>query len=354
MSTYHNSILCFVPPHVLDQLASSDNAEVRRVAVQTVEAAAEARAIRITLSTMPMMAAIPSPAADKYRLVYDMERKRFSLPGKLVLSEGEDVDALSDDAVKEAYDHSGYTYDFYKETFGRNSLDGSGMTLISSVHYGDRINNAFWNGEQMLYGDGDGNIFVRFTKGLDVVAHELTHGVITHECNLVYRDEPGALNEHLADAMSALVKQWHKNQTATEADWLVGDEIVGPGVSAKGLRTMKGEKAYENDPILGTDPQPKHMRNKYTGSADYGGVHINSGIPNYAFYLVATKLGGYSWEKAGRIWYRTLRNLNKFSDFQEAAEMTYEVAGREYGSGSSEQDAVKEGWDAVGITVGAV
>ena len=151
--------------------------------------------------------------------------------------------------------------------------------------------------------------------------------------------------------MGTLVEHWRKNQSAKESNWLIGDEIMGPGVTAKSIRTMKAEKAYENDPILGTDPQPKHIKDKYTGPADNGGVHINSGIPNHAFYRMAIELGGYAWEKAGSIWYKTLRNLNRFSNFQEAAEMTYQVAGADYGSGSKEQKAVKAAWAAVGITV---
>jgi Zn-dependent metalloprotease len=350
MHTCRNPLHCFVPPYVLDQMVNSTDPRIRNIAVDAIAVSSTARAVRATLATMPMMAAIPSPAGRKHRLVYNMERRRFPFPGRLVRSEGDQ--AGNDEAVNEAYDYAGVTYDFYREIFGRNSLDNNGMSLISSVHYGVNIANAFWNGEQMLYGDGDSTIFLRFTKALDVVAHELTHGVITHESNLVYEDEPGALNEHFADIMSALVKQWHKKQTADQADWLLGDDLMVPDVGVKSIRTMKAEKAYENHPLLGTDPQPKHMRDKYTGTADNGGVHINSGIPNHAFYLVATKLGAYSWERAGRIWYKTLRNLNKFSNFQETADMTYQVALADYGSGSQEQEAVQAAWQAVGISVG--
>jgi Zn-dependent metalloprotease len=331
---------------------NSENPDVRNLAVATIAAGAAARANRVTLATMPRMSAIPSPAARKHRLVYDMERRDFPLPGKLVRSEGEP--AVADDAVNEAYDYSGDTYDFYMEIFNRNSLDDNGMSLISSVHVtemGMNMSNAFWNGEQMAYGDGDGALFLRFTKALDVVAHELTHGVITHESNLEYRNESGALNEHFADVMSALVKQWYLKQTADQADWLMGNDLMGPATRVKSIRTFKAEKAYENDPDFGTDPQPKHMRDKYTGTRDRGGVHINSGIPNHAFYLVATKLGGSSWEKAGKIWYETLRSLNFRSQFQDAAVKSYEIAGTLFDSGSIEQQAVKDAWNAVGITI---
>ena len=350
----HNPINCFLPPYVLNRLAESEDAEIRQLAVKAIESAAEIRAIRSTLSRMPAMAAIPSPAGTKHRLIYDMENKRptpFSLPGKLVRSEGDPES--TDKAVNEAYDYSGIVYDFYYEIFGRNSLDNRGMELISSVHVGRNYNNAFWNGEQMAYGDGDGRLFLRFTKAIDVVAHELTHGVITNTSNLIYEFQPGALNEHFADVMGALVKQRYLGQTADEADWLNGDAIVGPVFTGKSLRTFKAEKAYENDPFLGDDRQPKYMKDfeDLPIDEDNGGVHINSGIPNHAFYITALEIGGNAWEKAGRIWYRTLLNLNRFSDFQETAEMTYQVAGVIYGNGSLEQKAVQKGWQTVGINV---
>jgi Zn-dependent metalloprotease len=348
----HNPIHCFLPPYVLDNLVESSDPEIRRLAVHAIKQAAAARAMRSMISRMPMMAAIPSPGGTKNRLVYDMENisDEGRLPGKLMCSEGQDPPAGNEDA-KEAYEHSGTVYDFYQAVFNRNSIDDRGMSMISTVRFGKRYNNAFWNGEQMTYGDGDGKIFTRFTKALDVAAHEMTHGVIQHTCNLEYFKESGALNEHFADAMGALVKQWFLKQDVKQADWLNGDQIMGSEVTAKCLRTFKAEKAYENDPLLGTDPQPKHMKDKYEGFEDRGGVHINSGIPNHAFYRAAMELGGFAWEKIGQIWYQTMKNLNDKSQFQEMASMTHLVAGQQFGNGSTEQLAVKTGWDAVGMTV---
>ncbi|MGL5942865.1 MAG: M4 family metallopeptidase [Waterburya sp.] len=345
----HNPLHCFLPPHVIDHLTESEDSDIRRLAVEAKASAAAARAVRSTLATMPMMAAIPSPGGTKHRLVYDMKNRQFPLPGQLVRSEGDDQ--VTDDPVNEAFDYSGIVYDFYDQIFQRNSLDDRGMSLISSVHMGRRYNNAFWNGEQMAYGDGDGRIFIRFTKGLDVVGHELTHGVVSFTSNLDYQDESGALNEHFADVMGEIIQQWYRKHDVKQADWRIGEDIMGPEVTAKCLRTFKAEKAYENDPLLGTDPQPKHIRDKYTGFDDNGGVHINSGIPNHAFYRVAMEVEGNAWEKTGKIWYQTLKNLNNRSDFQEAASMTHLVAGSMFGTGSLEQQAVKNGWNAVGITV---
>jgi len=349
MNYYYNPIHCFIPPYVVDRLVESPNPKIRRLGMVTVAVAAEARAVRSTLSTMPVMAAVPSPASRKHRLVYDMKNRHFPLPGNLVRAEGDR--RVKDSAVNEAYNNAGNVYDFFKKVFDRNSIDGNGMSLISSVHIGEKVDNAFWNGEQMIYGDGDGKVFIRFTKSLDVAGHEFTHGVVMHESNLIYQEEPGALNEHFADVMGTLVQQWRKKQTVKDADWLIGNEIMGQGVKVKALRTMKAEKAYEDDPLLGTDPQPKHMKDKYTGWEDNCGVHINSGIPNHAFYLCAMGMGGFAWEKSGQIWYKTLKKLNKQSLFQEAADTTYQVAGSDYGNGSKEQMVVKSAWRGVGIDV---
>jgi Zn-dependent metalloprotease len=339
---------CILPPYVLDRMAESRNPRTRRLAVEAIRQSAALRATRQVLSTMPRMAATPSPQARKYRLVYDAKGGSFSsLPGKLVREEG--GKSSKDPAVNEAYLHAGYTYDFYWKVLGRNSLDDAGMTLISSVHFGRRYDNAFWTGEQMAYGDGDGSLFIRFTKSIDVVGHELTHGVVSHTSNLEYHDEPGALNEHFADVFGTLVKQWKKRQTAKQADWLIGPDIMGPGTSATALRTFEEGKAYENDPVLGTDPQPKNLRDKYTGTDDEGGVHINSGIPNHAFYLAAIAIGGKAWEKAGRVWYRTLLALTATSGFADMVDRTSQEAAALFGANSLEQKAVAQAWKDVGF-----
>ncbi len=344
----HNPLHCILPPHILDRLAESEDAVLRRTAQDAMVLSAEARTTRRLLATMPMMAAIPSPEGKKNRLVYDAQNKPFSsLPGKLIRKEGDK--AVADPAVNEAYDNAGTTYDFYYKVFSRNSLDGRGMSLISSVHLMKNLNNAFWTGEQMAYGDGDGRIFIRFTKSLDVVGHELTHGVVTHTSNLEYQGESGALNESFADVFGSLVKQWKRKHPVTKADWKIGPDIMGPGVKAKCLRTLTADKAYTNDPILGTDPQPKHMKDKFTGSDDHGGVHINSGIPNHAFYRLAMALGGNAWEKAGAIWYKALVALTTTSNFQDAAAATAQAAGALYGSNGAEEKAVKDAWKAVGL-----
>jgi Zn-dependent metalloprotease len=222
------------------------------------------------------------------------------------------------------------------------------------VHYAEDFGNAFWNGSQMVFGDGDGEIVLSFTGCVDIIAHELTHGVVDFTSQLVYARQPGALNESFADVFGSLVKQRVLNQVADDADWLIGGGLLGPTVNGVALRSMKDPGTAYDDPRLGKDPQPGHMRDYNPTSRDNFGVHINSGIPNRAFYLTATRLGGPAWEEAGRIWYATLLQLNPYSEFQEAADITYQVAGQRYGEGSDEQQAVRDAWSEVGIrAVGA-
>ncbi|HEU0127029.1 MAG TPA: M4 family metallopeptidase [Pseudonocardiaceae bacterium] len=350
---YHacrNPLHCFVPPHVLEEVTrTTADTPLRDAAIDGIAAGAASRRSRIAFRALPIMAAIPSPTGkEKRRLVYNMKDRTAPLPGSLLRQEGDDP--CGDEAADEAYDGAGYTYDFYSQIFGRNSLDDNGMVVKSIVHYGQKVPNAFWDGEQMLYGDGDGTLFLRFTKSPEVIGHELTHGVIQYESNLEYHDEPGALNESFADVMALQVDQWYKGQNVSEADWWIGGEILAPKVGAKGIRTLTVDLAYENNRYLGTDPQPKHMRDKYTGDRDYGGVHINSGIPNHAFYLVATELGGRCWERAGAIWYKAMRALHPKSDFAHAAETTISIAQTDFGDGSAEHKAVKSAWHQVGVT----
>jgi len=286
---------------------------------------------------------------EKRRTIYDAHNQT-NLPGTLVRAEG--AAPINDDAANEAYDFSGDTYDFYEKAFKRNSIDNQGMRLDSTVHYDQNYDNAFWDGRQMVYGDGDQTIFDRFTKCLDVVGHELTHGVTAATAGLLYQNQSGALNESMSDVFGSLVRQMKENQTADQADWLIGKGLFLPTINGEALRSMKAPGTAYDDPTIGKDPQPADMAHYVNTRSDQGGVHTNSGIPNHAFYLVATQLGGFAWEKAGKIWYVTLtERLQPTSDFQAAADATFAVAGELFGQGSTEQQAVQNGWDGVGIAV---
>ncbi|HRK91588.1 MAG TPA: M4 family metallopeptidase [Anaerolineales bacterium] len=353
----HCSILCITPPHMLREIAQNGTPVQQEVARKTLMASESFRAKRSAMGGMLAASLAATIIGGKERTIYDA-KNGTSLPGVKIRGEGDP--ASLDPAVNEAYDGSGITYDLYMNAFGRNSIDNNGMKLNSTVHFQKGYDNAFWDGEQMVYGDGDEDLpvdqrlFNRFTKSLDVIAHELTHGVTQYEANLNYYGQPGALNESMSDVFGSLVKQYQHMQTATEADWIIGEGLFTSNVNGVGIRSMKAPGTAYDDPVLGKDPQPAHMSNYVTTIEDNGGVHINSGIPNHAFYVVARELGSFAWEKAGVIWYKALTDkLTKTSSFEDAANLTFQAATELYGSGSLEEQAVRTGWAEVGITIGA-
>lgn len=349
-----NSIQCIIPPYINDVLVNSPDPQTRSRAIANIRAAAKMRTFRVAAQAMPTLMAAMSPNHNRHRLVYDAQQID-QLPGVLVRQEGEPN--VADQAVNEAYDFSGITYDFYDQIFQRNSLDDNGLTLISTVHVTEvddtgqlvAMNNAFWNGEQMAYGDGDGTVFQRFTRSLDVVGHELSHGVQSFTSNLNYFSQSGALNEHFADVFGILIRQWRNGETAAQANWVVGADVLVAAPTRRGIRDMENPgTAFVNDPDLGTDPQPAHMSNLYTGPRDRRGVHINSGIPNRAFVLTAKALGGNAWDVPGRIWYDTLLQLTSNSQFVDCAKLTVQVAATH---GAAAKKTVKAAWKKVGIPV---
>ena len=196
-------------------------------------------------------------------------------------------------------------------------------------------------------------MFLDFTGSLDVIGHELTHGVTGELSGLEYHNQPGALNESFSDVFGSLVKQYKLKQTASAADWLIGHGILGPTVKGKALRSMKDPGTAYDDPRLGgRDPQPGHMRD-YVHLPDdqwddFGGVHINSGIPNRAFYLAATNLGGYAYGDAGAIWYEALGTLQPQAQFADCAAATLQVAQAHFGA--QHVAALKDAWQQVGVT----
>src|SRR6185369_646266 len=277
-------VCSIIPPHIHRHIAEHGDEGERRRARLALEMSAHMRGQRSAVSGM-RAAVLEIAPQTKRRAIYDAKHKR-DLPGKLVRNEGDK--ATGDSAADEAYDGSGKTYDFYSKVYERNSIDGRGLQIDSSVHFSVDFSNAQWNGRQMLYGDGDGRIFNRFTKSLDVIGHELTHGVTQYSAALDYHDQPGALNEHFSDVFGILVKQYTLKQTAKKADWIIGAGIFMPRVHAAGVRSMKAPGTAYDDPTVGKDPQPSHMKHYVKTHDDTGGVHINSGIPNHVFYTLAT------------------------------------------------------------------
>jgi len=256
--------------------------------LRELNAAAFARA-QLTLSAGESISAVPAVT------VFDCATGT-ALPGSPVPNPG----ASSDPTAKRTFVETTAVAKFYKTLFGRNSIDNLGMTLQSSVHYGVKYNNAYWNGSQMVYGDGDSNIFVDFTKARDVIGHELTHGVTQYTAQLAYADEPGGLNESMSDVFGSMFRQWRSNQTVNQADWLIGKEIMGPAALARGYTCLRDMANPAAQHCLA--PQPTHY-SQYRAGMD---PHSSSGIPNLAFCRAAMTIGGKSWIVAGRIWYKAL------------------------------------------------
>lgn len=301
------------------------------------------------------------------RTIYTAKNRQQE-PGNIVFSDNNpdnsNISQYNDLAVQEAYNYMGTTYDFYWQIFRRDSIDNAGLPLNGTVHYGQGYDNAYWDGKQMVFGDGDDEQFFRFTISVDVIAHELTHGVTQHEAGLIYLGQSGALNESISDVFGSLVKQYMNKQTAATADWLIGQGLFTPSVKGQAIRSLMAPGTAFNDPVMGKDPQPAHMSNYDRTHQDNGGVHINSGIPNHAFYLAATAIGGYAWETVGRIWYETLTReglLSPTAQFQDFANKTYTISKELFPQGSVLPEgtvpnvdiakAVIDAWASVGIFV---
>jgi Zn-dependent metalloprotease len=315
----------FIPPYLLERLGRPADIDGE---------------IRSRRNTMPSR---PAAASGKAWEVHDA-KNGSTLPGDLVRSPGQPD--VADVSVNEAATGITETLALFAD-YGRSSYDDKGATVVASVHYEKDYDNAFWDGTQLVFGDGDGTVFGRFTKPIDVLGHELSHAVTQFTANLTYQGQSGALNESMSDVFGACVKQRHLGQDAASADWLVGEGIFVPGINGKALRSMESPGTAYDDPKLGKDPQVGEMQDYVQTTEDNGGVHINSGIPNRAFVLAAKAVGGDSWSGAGRIWYAALTSgIDAGSDFATFAEATVTAAG-------DHADAVREAWTTVGVTPGS-
>ena len=334
----HRCRCTFVPPHVTSHLARRGPGDARGAARATAHQESIHRSQRarkeLDIAQLAVGAGLeglgvtpPSPGSAS-RAVWDSGTKWEQ---RVTLARGEGDPAVSDDEVNLVYDFAGTVRDYFQNELNRSSIDNQGMNLVLNVHYGVNYMNAFWDGDEMTFGDGDGAIFSSFSRSLDVVAHELAHGVTQFTANLDYYSQSGALNEHFSDVFGTAITQYSAGQSPEEADWLIGDEIMGPSLTGEALRSMKAPgTAYDNS-LMGTDPQPAHMDDYYAGPRDNRGVHINSGIPNRVFYLVASDLGDTM--KAARLWYHALQNLWPTAVFTDAAEVIVDSAQTLVGSG---------------------
>jgi len=331
----------FLPPYLLEQIA---RAEGLGVGADVVERCREALAVDRVFREERATATAEPPPADAAAWTVHTAENQSTLPGTPVRSAGDADSDSGDVAVDEAADGITATLALFAEAFGRTSYDGDGAPVSLTVHYRRGYVNAFWDGRQLVFGDGDGELFDRFTKPVDVLGHEFTHAVTEHTAGLVYSGQSGALNESLSDVFAACLKQRLLGQTAEAADWLIGEGLFLPGVEARALRDMRAPGTAYDDPRLGKDPQGGHMDDYVDTTDDNGGVHLNSGIPNRAFALAATAIGGTSWEGAGRIWYAALTgpDVAADSDFAAFAAATVNAAG-------DHADKVREAWATVGV-----
>jgi Zn-dependent metalloprotease len=352
---------CFaVPSKLLRKLAENAGETGRHTLHGHIENTGHIRAQRSAWATR----AITAPAVQAAQAVPKYRRSIFDagtgteLPGKPLRDEGDKP--IKDLAANQAYDNTGIALDFYLKIFGRNSLDNRGMRVESAVHFGENFGNAMWTGERMVYGDGDQHVR-GFTAALDIIAHELTHGVMQYlipgglgvvrvplkdrefkEQTHALKGQSGALNESFSDIFGSMVKQWYAGQNVTQASWLLGEHMLAPqyGRAIRSLKDPGNRKLtwYEDEQFKSMD--------QYADGAD---VHDSSGIPNHAFYLAAKGLGGFSWEKVGPIWYEAFAKLKPKASFLDAARATSRVASLRFGSKSKECKAVTSAWQAVKV-----
>ncbi len=342
---------CFaIPPKMFRKLIE-DSPETAAATHEHMKHSGKLRSLRYEAPAL-------RTGSRKFRTrVFDLANTE-NLPGRLVRTEG--GQAAQDETANRAFENTGIALKFYREVVGRNSVDGRGMPIDSAVHYGEDFPNALWNGRQMIYGDGNATVG-GFTEALDIIAHELTHGLTQHlipgglgvvrvplkerefkEQKYTLKGQAGALNESLSDVFGSMVKQWHARQTAENADWLIGEGVLAP-IFGRAIRSLATPGNREL--TWKSDDQIKSMAQFHEGSD----AHDASGIPNHAFYLAATKIRGHTWEKAGPIWLNAYASLAADAQFRDAAQATVAVAAAHFGPHSREAAAVREAWHEVQV-----
>jgi Zn-dependent metalloprotease len=342
---------CVVAPYMLEQVAARGTVAQRAWANHALERDRATRARR-GMRHIPRGASVMArrPGGMRARTIYDAHRSHDDPPhGRCVRAEG--WPPCGDAVANEAYDALGATYDLFWEVYGRNSIDDAGMALHAYVHFGVRYGNALWDGQAILFGDGDELIVGHTTRAVDVVAHELTHGVVARTASLDYHGQSGALNESICDVFGSLVKQRVLGHTAVEADWLIGEGLLGRRIEGIALRSLRAPGTAYDDALVGADPQPATMSDYVESERIDGDIHANSGIPNHAFYLASIGVGGRAWERTGRVWYEALcdESLAHDADFAQFANLTVTTAARLFGDGSREADTIGAAWQAVGV-----
>lgn len=325
-----------VPPHILEELAKRGNISCKRALNDSKRVLERRRTVLNNLLVRDF------EVSNGERFIYDSQNKNEQRVA-LVRKEGDAP--TPDETANKAYETSGFVREYFRDTFGLDSINGNGLAIISNIHYGEAYNNAFWDGDEMTYGDGDGKEFTDFASAIDVVAHELAHGITQFLSNLEYKSQPGALNEHFSDVFGTVIKQKYLEQHISEADWLIGDSVVTESFPGVAIRSMKAP-GTAND----FDTQPDHMNNYYSGTADNQGVHINSGIPNKAFYLSCLEIG---IDECALIWFETLKVLWRTAAFDDMLETIIATA-QKLAQGNKVSDsaanAIANSFSQVGLT----
>lgn len=331
-----------IPPHLVEHLPTEDRAlKVRRDFGKD----ASVRAVR---SLIPPAINLTAATVPANRSVWDAH-ETWTLPGSMIR---DDLDPEVEDCeANRLWEMSGEILEFLYDIYGWSGVAGDGTDLPCVAHYGHAYANAFWNGELLAIGDGDDVYFTTFLADSTVVAHEIGHGIVQNTCGLQYHGQSGALNESFADVFGVLAEQYALQETADTADWLIGQGIFTAGVNGVALRSLKAPGTAYNDPRLGRDPQPATMAKYVQTSKDNGGVHINSGIPNHAFYLASTSVGGHAWEQTGRVWMDTMLQgrVGSTSSFLAFATATVAAASDRFGPLSQVKTSVERAWQAVGV-----
>ncbi len=329
-----------IPRYMLDEIAERTTSEAMKGEI------AKTKQFMAELERKPGNTAQPrNPGQDKLGVNEVYDAKGREIEGTLARTDGQKPTGIQ--AVDDGFEFTSQIRDFYKQVHGRQSIDGQGMPYRSTVNYGTNYENAFWNGERMTYGSpGKDSPFKTFML-LDVAAHEVTHGITEHQGGAIYRNQAGALNESFSDVWGSLVKQWTRKQTADKADWLVGEGIWKENINGRALRDMKNPGKAYNDPAIGKDPQPGHMKDYNHTRGDNGGVHYNSGIPNRAFAEFAIDVGGHAWERPGQIWWAARKASGSNPNFATFAHQTLEQA--KLLGHTDLIPKLQKAWDTVGV-----
>lgn len=333
-----------IPPHLVESTAG--RAPTRRMRRDFGRDAA----LRASRSLMTPERAAGGATRPANRSVWDAH-EGWEFPGTLVRDDGDTE--VQDGEANRLWGVAGEILEFLYDIYGWSGINGCGTDLACVLHVGHAYSNAFWNGELLAVGDGDQVNFTSFLVDSTVVAHEIGHGVVQNTVGLTYTGQSGALNESFGDVFGVLCEQYALDEMAVDADWLVGQGIFTPDINATALRSLKEPGTAYNDPRLGKDPQPSTMAGYWSTTEDQGGVHVNSGIPNHAFYLASMAVGGHAWEQTGRVWMDVMlrRMVGPHATFGSFALATVLAASNRFGPYSLVKTSVEQAWRQVGVLV---